>query len=81
MNLITQTALDTLEKIIEKLLNFQIVNGSFPNVVILEPGNNSNSDNAILEAVTMYRSNFKLDDNDFLDIVSDEALKDVGGTN
>ncbi|RHZ87426.1 hypothetical protein Glove_35g42 [Diversispora epigaea] len=93
MNLITQTALDTLEKIIEKLLNFQIVDDNFiynqdfdtetikkiiisefePGL-ILEPGNNPNSDDAILEAATMYRSDFELDDNDFLDIVGDEAF-------
>ncbi|CAB4440687.1 unnamed protein product [Rhizophagus irregularis] len=45
--------------------------GPSPNVVILEPGNNPNSDEEILNAAEMYKKEFDLKDYDFLDIVAD----------
>ncbi|CAB4433302.1 unnamed protein product [Rhizophagus irregularis] len=48
--------------------------GPSPNVVILEPGNNPNSDEEILNAAEMYKKEFDLKDYDFLDIVADEAI-------
>ncbi|PKK60415.1 hypothetical protein RhiirC2_793343, partial [Rhizophagus irregularis] len=45
-----------------------------PNVVILEPGNNLNSDEEILNAAEMYKKEFDLKDYEFLDIVADEAI-------
>ncbi|UZN99720.1 uncharacterized protein OCT59_000987 [Rhizophagus irregularis] len=48
--------------------------GPSPNVVILEPGMNPNSDEEILRAAEMYKKDFNLKDSDFLDIVADEAI-------
>ncbi|GBC39514.2 hypothetical protein GLOIN_2v1480545 [Rhizophagus irregularis DAOM 181602=DAOM 197198] len=45
-----------------------------PNVIILEPGNNPNSDEEILNAAEMYKKEFDLKDYEFLDIVADEAI-------
>ncbi|UZO07800.1 uncharacterized protein OCT59_028074 [Rhizophagus irregularis] len=45
-----------------------------PNVVILEPRNNPNSDEEILNAAEMYKKEFDLKDYEFLDIVADEAI-------
>ena len=45
-----------------------------PNVVILEPSGSPNDDNEILRATEMYRKDFSLDENDFLDICADEAI-------
>ncbi|PKB97035.1 hypothetical protein RhiirA5_431437 [Rhizophagus irregularis] len=44
------------------------------NVVILEPSGFPNDDNEILRATEMYRKDFSLDENDFLDICADEAI-------
>ncbi|PKK73294.1 hypothetical protein RhiirC2_776199 [Rhizophagus irregularis] len=43
-------------------------------IVILEPADNPNSDQAILEAVNMYRADFNLQENGYLDIVADEVI-------
>jgi hypothetical protein len=48
--------------------------GLSPHVVILEPGNNPNSDDEILRAAEMYKKDFALEDYDFLDVVADEAI-------
>ncbi|RHZ51446.1 hypothetical protein Glove_478g13 [Diversispora epigaea] len=48
--------------------------GSPPNLIILEPGNNPNSDDAILDTAMMYKLDLELGDNDFLDIVADQAI-------
>ncbi|RHZ88406.1 hypothetical protein Glove_23g147 [Diversispora epigaea] len=48
--------------------------GPTPNIVILEPGANPNSDEEILRVVTMYKKDFTLENHSFLDIVGDEAL-------
>uniref|UniRef100_U9T3M7 Uncharacterized protein n=1 Tax=Rhizophagus irregularis (strain DAOM 181602 / DAOM 197198 / MUCL 43194) TaxID=747089 RepID=U9T3M7_RHIID len=44
------------------------------NVVILEPSGSPNDDNEILRATEMYRRDFSLEENDFLDICADEAI-------
>ncbi|PKC54899.1 hypothetical protein RhiirA1_403288 [Rhizophagus irregularis] len=48
--------------------------GSSSHVVILEPTDNLNSDQAILEAANMYRADFNLQENGYLDIVANEAI-------
>jgi len=48
--------------------------GPSPNVIILEPGANPNSDEDILHAAEMYKKDFALEDYDFLDIIADEAI-------
>jgi hypothetical protein len=48
--------------------------GPSPHVVILEPADSLNSDQAILEAANMYKANFNLQENRYLDIVADEAI-------
>ncbi|GBC23677.1 uncharacterized protein OCT59_011254 [Rhizophagus irregularis] len=48
--------------------------GSSSHVVILEPGDNPNSDQAILGAATMYKADFNLQETAYLDIVADEAI-------
>ncbi|GBC15860.1 uncharacterized protein OCT59_021430 [Rhizophagus irregularis] len=44
------------------------------NVVILEPSGSPNDDNEILRAMEIYRRDFSLEENDFLDICADEAI-------
>ncbi|RHZ46541.1 hypothetical protein Glove_615g48 [Diversispora epigaea] len=48
--------------------------GPSPNIVILEPGANPNSDEEILNVTKMYKKDFILKIGSFLDIVGDEAL-------
>ena len=48
--------------------------GPSPNIIILEPGANPNSDEEILRVVTMYKNDFALENHSFLDIVADEAI-------
>ena len=48
--------------------------GPSSNIVILELGNNSNSDEEILNAAEMYKKEFDLIGHEFLDIVADEAI-------
>jgi hypothetical protein len=48
--------------------------GPSPNVVILEPGSNLNSDDEILNVAKMYKEDFAMEDYSFLDIVADEAI-------
>ena len=48
--------------------------GPSPNVIILEPGANPNSDKEILHAAEMYKKDFALEDYDFLDIIADKAI-------
>ncbi len=48
--------------------------GPSPHVVILEPADNPNSDQAILEAANMYKADFNLQEDGYLDIVADEAI-------
>ncbi|RHZ69341.1 hypothetical protein Glove_284g70 [Diversispora epigaea] len=45
-----------------------------PNIVILEPGANSNSDKEILNVTKIYKKDFILKIGSFLDIVGDEVL-------
>src|SRR3954470_4217488 len=45
-----------------------------PNIVILEPGANPNSDEEILRVAEMYKEDFALESHSFLDIVADEAI-------
>jgi hypothetical protein len=45
-----------------------------PNVVILEPSGSPNNDSEILRAINMYKKDFLLNDNDFIDICADEAI-------
>ena len=48
--------------------------GPSPNIVILEPGSNPNSDEEILRVAEMYKKDFALESHSFLDIVADEAI-------
>ncbi|PKY33757.1 hypothetical protein RhiirB3_452924 [Rhizophagus irregularis] len=45
-----------------------------PNIVILEPGSNPNSDEEILHVAEMYKKDFAMESDTFLDIVADEAI-------
>ncbi|RGB28322.1 hypothetical protein C1646_767971 [Rhizophagus diaphanus] len=48
--------------------------GPSPNVVILEPGSNPNSDEEILRVAEMYKEDFAMSSHSFLNIVADEAI-------
>ncbi|GES84646.1 hypothetical protein GLOIN_2v1482460 [Rhizophagus clarus] len=48
--------------------------GLSPNVVILEPGANPNSDEEILHVSEMYKEDFAMNNHSFLDIIADEAI-------
>ena len=48
--------------------------GPSPHVIILEPADNPNSDQAILEAANMYKADFNLQEDGYLDIIADEAI-------
>ncbi|RHZ86581.1 hypothetical protein Glove_48g133 [Diversispora epigaea] len=48
--------------------------GSSSHIVILEPERNPNSDDSILEAAQMYIEDFDLNEQEYLDIVGDQAL-------
>ncbi|RGB25558.1 hypothetical protein C1646_723449, partial [Rhizophagus diaphanus] len=48
--------------------------GSSPNVVILEPEANPNSDKKILHISEMYKEDFAMNNHSFLDIIADEAI-------
>ena len=48
--------------------------GPSPNIVILEPGSNPNSDEEILRVAEMYKEDFSMEDHSFLDIIADEAI-------
>ncbi|GES78499.1 hypothetical protein GLOIN_2v1482460 [Rhizophagus clarus] len=48
--------------------------GPSPNVVILEPGANPNSDEEILHVTEMYKEDFAMNNHSFLDIIADEAI-------
>ncbi|GES77224.1 hypothetical protein GLOIN_2v1482460 [Rhizophagus clarus] len=48
--------------------------GESPNIVILEPGSNPNSDEEILHVAEMYKKDFVMESDSFLDIVADEAI-------
>uniref|UniRef100_U9UJM6 Uncharacterized protein n=1 Tax=Rhizophagus irregularis (strain DAOM 181602 / DAOM 197198 / MUCL 43194) TaxID=747089 RepID=U9UJM6_RHIID len=48
--------------------------GPSPNVVILEPGANPNSDEEILHVSEMYKEDFAMNNHSFLDIIADEAI-------
>ncbi|GET02176.1 hypothetical protein GLOIN_2v1482460 [Rhizophagus clarus] len=48
--------------------------GPTSNVAILEPGTNPNLDEEILHTAEMYKNEFALKDDNFLDIVADEAI-------
>ncbi|RHZ52595.1 hypothetical protein Glove_460g65 [Diversispora epigaea] len=64
-------------KLIKKIILSELdsrCHGSSPSIIILEPGNNPNSDDTILNAAMMYKLDLKLGDDDYLDIVADQAL-------
>ncbi|GBB99418.1 hypothetical protein RclHR1_35150001 [Rhizophagus clarus] len=48
--------------------------GESPNIIILKPGLSSNSDEEILHVAKMYRKDFAMKSDSFLDIVADEAI-------
>uniref|UniRef100_U9UIB1 Uncharacterized protein n=1 Tax=Rhizophagus irregularis (strain DAOM 181602 / DAOM 197198 / MUCL 43194) TaxID=747089 RepID=U9UIB1_RHIID len=48
--------------------------GESPNIVILEPGSNPNSDEEIFHVAEMYKKDFAMESDSFLDIVADEAI-------
>ncbi|PKY33609.1 hypothetical protein RhiirB3_394937 [Rhizophagus irregularis] len=48
--------------------------GPSPNIVILEPGSNPNSDDKILRVAEIYKKDFSMNSHSFLDIVADEAI-------
>jgi hypothetical protein len=63
--------------IIKKKLLTKMNRGSLgpsPKIVIFEPGRNPNDDNDILESAKMYKEDFDISDNGFLDIVADQAI-------
>jgi len=64
---------ETIKQIIITKLNRECL-GPSPNVVILEPGANPNSDEEILRVAEMYKDDFALESHSFLDIVADEAI-------
>ncbi|RHZ49551.1 hypothetical protein Glove_519g40 [Diversispora epigaea] len=64
---------ETIKHIIFTKLDHKCLESS-PNVVILEPGANPNSDKEILHVAEMYKKDFALKSYSFLDIVIDEAL-------
>ena len=64
---------ESIKRIILSKLNHGSLSPS-PNVVILEPRANPNSDEEILRAAEMYKKDFNLESYDFLDIVADEAI-------
>ena len=64
---------ETIKQIIITKLNRGCL-GPSPNVVILEPGANPNSDEEILRVAEMYKDDFALESHSFLDIVADEAI-------
>ncbi|GBB91265.1 hypothetical protein RclHR1_18430005 [Rhizophagus clarus] len=45
-----------------------------PNVVILTPANSPNDDNEIFHAMQMYKKEFSLNDDEYLNICADEAI-------
>src|SRR5437773_2311019 len=45
-----------------------------PNIVILKPCGSPNDDNEILNTTKLYKEDFLLDDDNFLDICADEAI-------
>ena len=45
-----------------------------PNIVILETGGISNSDEEIFQSIEMYKEDFKLKPNDYLDIMANKAI-------
>ncbi|GET01202.1 hypothetical protein GLOIN_2v1482460 [Rhizophagus clarus] len=48
--------------------------GPSPDVIILEPGANLNSNEEILRVAEMYKNDFSIEDHSFLDIVTNEAI-------
>ena len=64
---------ESIKRIILTKLDYGCL-GSSPNVIILEPGTNPNSDDEILRAAKLYKKDFALENYDFLDIVADEAI-------
>ncbi|RGB42517.1 hypothetical protein C1646_750840 [Rhizophagus diaphanus] len=72
MNLTTQEALDGFQTILKK---FEYgCQGPSPHIIILEPGDNPNSDQTILEAANMYKADFNLPEIAYLDIIADKAI-------
>ncbi|RHZ70951.1 hypothetical protein Glove_264g47 [Diversispora epigaea] len=64
-------------KTIKQIILTRLDRGSLglsPNVVILEPGANPNSDEEILRVAEMYKKDFSLKIRSFLDIVADEVI-------
>ncbi|RIA80715.1 hypothetical protein C1645_838194 [Glomus cerebriforme] len=62
---------------VKRIILFKLDHGCLgpsPNIIILEPGNNPNSDEEILRSAEMYKKDFSLENYDFLDIVADEAI-------
>lgn len=64
---------ETIKRIILTKLNHGC-SGPSPNVVILEPGSNPNSDDEILRVAEMYKEDFAMSSHSFLNIVADEAI-------
>ncbi|RHZ51571.1 hypothetical protein Glove_476g74 [Diversispora epigaea] len=60
----------------EKILNYIEYGCEInpPNVVILEPGGNPSSDEGIFESIQMYKNDLKLKDDEYIDVVADEAI-------
>ena len=64
---------ETIRRIILTKLDYGCL-GPSPNIVILEPGSNPNSDEEILHVTEMYKKDFAMESHSFLDIVADEAI-------
>ncbi|RHZ69685.1 hypothetical protein Glove_280g12 [Diversispora epigaea] len=77
MNQDINETLNMFQQIIYELLDFKEIKGSLgpsPNVVILEPGANPNSDEEILCVSKMYKKDFVMIVHSFLDIITDEVI-------
>ncbi|GES89920.1 hypothetical protein GLOIN_2v1482460 [Rhizophagus clarus] len=73
MNQGIENTLTIFQQIIHELLDYGSC-GESPNIVILEPGSNPNSDEKILHVAEMYKKDFAMESDSFLDIVADEAI-------
>ncbi|GES96281.1 hypothetical protein GLOIN_2v1482460 [Rhizophagus clarus] len=69
----TNFSAETIKRVILTKLNYGCSDPS-PNVVILEPGSNPNSDEEILHVAEIYKEDFAMSSHSFLNIVADKAI-------
>lgn len=70
-----QTNFD-MANVYEKILNYVEHRCKInpPNMVILEPDGIPNSDEGIFESIQMYKKDLELNSEEYLDIISNEAI-------